>query len=71
MNPAELLLTGGIMLGVGVPLTAVVESGRKPADMTRYVMTSDCPGVERCMVDVAQGEVLGLERDHVFNLTID
>lgn len=59
------------MLGVAVPLTAAVESTRRDADMSRYVMTSDCPGVERCLVDLDKGKVIGLEPPHAFELGVE
>ena len=60
MNPADLLLTGAIALGVALPVTAVVESQRPTVDMGRYVMSEDCPGVERCIVDTVTQRHMGL-----------
>ena len=60
MNPAELLLTGGIALGILVPVTAVVESSRRPVDMTRYQFSENCGPVERCIVDTETGWTLGV-----------
>ena len=71
MNPADLLLTGGIMLGVAVPVVGAMEAGRAPADMSRYQMSGDCPGVERCIVDTQSQRVMGMEMPHAFELTID
>lgn len=72
MNPAELILTGGIALGIAVPMTAAIEAGREPADMSRYEMRSDCQVdkdiVDRCIVDVETGWALGVEPIHIIEL---
>ena len=59
MNPAELLLTGSVFLGMAVPMTAVIEMGRAPADMDRYVLSHSCPEVEVCMIDTKTNRVMG------------
>ena len=71
MNPAELLLTGGIALGVVVPMSAAVEASRAPVDMSRFAMSEDCPAVERCIIDTQTERVMGIEPPHAFELTID
>lgn len=59
MNPAELIITAGVMLGVALPLTAVVEATQAPADMQRYVMSENCPNSKVCLVDVKTNRYLG------------
>ena len=59
MNPAELLLTGGIFLGLAVPMSALQEIKREPADMERFVVTDNCPHSERCIFDTRNEKYMG------------
>ena len=59
MNPAELILTAGIFLGLAVPMSALQELKREPANMDRFVMRENCPHSERCLVDTEAGDYMG------------
>lgn len=59
MYPAELIITAGLMLGITVPLTAVVEASRGPLDMERYVMNENCPNSKVCIVDIQSNRYVG------------
>lgn len=74
MNPAELILTGGIALGIAVPITAAIESGREPADMTRYEFRSNCQvgkvKVDSCVFDRVENKTIGVEPNHTIDIQL-
>ena len=74
MNPAELILTGGIALGIAVPMTAAIEAGREPADMGRYEFRSSCQvgkvKVDSCIFDRQQDRHIGIEPEHTIDIEL-
>ncbi len=74
MNPAELILTGGIALGIAVPMTAAIESGREPADMSRYEFRSNCQvgkvKVDSCIYDREEEKTIGVAPNHTIDIEL-
>lgn len=67
MTPAELILIGGVSIGVAVPI-AVIEVVREPVDMTRYEFRSNCQvgkiKVDSCVFDKLKNKTIGIEPNH-------
>ena len=74
MNPAELILTGGIVLGMAVPMTAAIESQREPADMTRYEFRRNCEvgkiKLDSCVFDRQQNKTIGVKTNHTIDIEL-
>jgi hypothetical protein len=65
MNPAELILTGGVFLGLAVPMSALRETHKEPADMGRFVVSQDCPNSNsnRCIFDTREEKFMGVDAE--------